>query len=238
MRGYIAPALMLNGALLSVPGIMSSSRIGLGPMVTQPSACKHPLTTSASMYESASPSGYKSSTLMRGFPCNALRNAAGLNFSNLGCIVLSSSSFALRSCSTRNESATLFDSVFAASSVNLAFSASDSRMTSCVPLNSIAKPTTRINQQIPEKISHECSFFLKLLLKNNLAIISAPSPATPINTILKPHSATDSQNLSDAESREVMRDIYRRQERLNFWTMIALAVLAIIGLIKIFIKKI
>jgi len=34
-----------------------------------------------------------------------------------------------------------------------------------------------------------------------------------------------------------MRGFYKRQERLNFWTTIALVVLAIIGLIKILIKK-
>jgi hypothetical protein len=136
---------------------------------------------------------------------------------------------------SRASAASLFNR--AASSVSLAFSESERSVTLCVPLNSIAKPTTSINQQIPEKISHECSCFLKLFLKNNLAIISAPSPATPIKTILKPHSATDSQNLSDAESREVMRGIYQRRERLNFWTAVALAALAIIWLIKIFIKR-
>lgn len=60
---------------------------------------------------------------------------------------------------------------------------------------------------------------------------------TPMMTMMNPNSETNSQNLSQDESRVVMREFYRKQEQLNLWTAIALGALAVIGLIKILILK-
>ena len=146
-------------------------------------------------------------------------------------------SFCLRSSSTVNESAMLFDSVFAANTCNLAFSASAIRMALWFPQNSTAKPATSIIQKIAPITSRQNFFRSYRFGRNNLMKISTPSPATPTQTKTNPHSPTDSQILSDDKSRAVMHDFYKRQERLNFGTMIALAVLAVFGLIKNFIKK-
>jgi hypothetical protein len=44
--------------------------------------------------------------------------------------------------------------------------------------------------------------------------ISTPSPATPTQTKINPHNPTDSQNLSEDESRAVMRGFYKRQSAI------------------------
>ncbi len=67
----------------------------------------------------------------------------------------------------------------------------------------------------------------------HLTTNSAPSPTTPTMTITKPNSETDSQKLSDDESRKLIDDFYRRHELLQIAPVIIMVIYAIIRFVKL-----
>jgi hypothetical protein len=175
-----------------------------------------------------------------------------------GCICCSSARLFEWSSSIRSESTALFDSTIAARSIaapacfiaspasflacpasafNREFTPSAICMAFMFPRNSVAKATTRIIQNTAPITSKILFFRSYSFARNNLMKISTPSPATPTQTKTNPQSPTDSQNLSDVKSREVIHKFYSRQQRLAVWTLISLAMYAALLLTNILTKK-
>lgn len=115
-------------------------------------------------------------------------NCAAFAFASPACLIASAASF-------RVSPASLFNLEFTRSAINLAL---------WLPKSSTPRARTRTTQKTPPIISRHRSRFLYTIGKNILAPISSPSPTTPTKTKMNPHSATDSQNLSDDESKGII----------------------------------
>jgi hypothetical protein len=101
-----------------------------------------------------------------------------------------------------------------ASASNWEFIESAIRIALTLPQNSTAKATTSTTQKAAPITSKQNFFRSYSFRRNNLMKISTPSPATPTQTKINPHNPTDSQNLSEDESRAVMRGFYKRQSAI------------------------
>ena len=132
-----------------------------------------------------------------------------------------------------------------ARSCNSALSLSRITFAMWFPLNSAHNPNTTMIQNIPptvfiqgsalwKKCLHCCFFFNED--SKHLTKSSTPSPATPIMTSLVPQSATNSQYLSDAESRVVIEDAMKREERRYVLTMRALNSLAVLAIVSLMLS--
>ena len=139
----------------------------------------------------------------------------------LGCIFSSSAT-------TFDLKTRLFDSVFAARSFaalaspfNLTFCASAIRIALWLPRNSIPKPTTKIAKDNVSTGRSHLTFVgavaFPLRRSIHLTTNSVPSPTTPTMTIMNPNSETNSQNLSQDESRAVMREFYCKRTNQCKW---------------------
>ena len=103
-------------------------------------------------------------------------------------------------------------------------------------LNSITSPKTTSAQNAKPILSSNESNFSERCLKQILAISSTPSPATPIRTNTSPGCLLESSQAysNNEEIQRIDKQVDDAAPHILFW---AIAVLATIKTIKIFIKK-